>query len=59
MAPRPNGFDDSIYLVPRIDRILARTVSHAGAFGFNPSKCPEFCIIVTVTESPAFFAAVA
>jgi hypothetical protein len=39
--------------------MLARTVSHAGAFGFNPSKFPAFCIIVTVTESPALFAALA
>ena len=34
--------------------MLAMTGFHAGAFGFNPSKCPAFCIIVTVTESPAF-----
>ena len=27
-----------VYFVPTIDRMLARTVSHAGAFGFKPSK---------------------
>jgi hypothetical protein len=26
------------YFLPTIDRMLARTVSHAGAFGFKPSK---------------------
>ena len=39
--------------------MLARTVGQAGVFGFNPSKWPEFSIIVTVSGSPRLFAAVA